>query len=717
MAQSTSATLGGVPLNFVEQGIVWSLVYGVESPERFFYLTGWRARKILKRGFAQFRSDSGAPLRTYTRQSKANASGGPLTLEIKAPGYKTMTAKGLYVLQLGAVDANRLVVAVVDRRWLLGRKHIDREYNTRRRTGDRRLVGSAMSPIQVRESLPDYGYKRVTLKNGNPWKAREVLEDVLLELVGQGGFRIGKLPLQIDIQDLDLDDTGTGALRRVLAYLPGAEVYVDYDGVLVVANRLDGSELAMLKRMPVTQNTNGIWQGLYGTGTAIKVDKSLMRPVGVESMIEMECEVRFNYRHGESDAGQRGREHRIIQNVIPVTDPEVTLRGKTIARGTFLPAEDWFTAIAALDDAPASAAAFGGKLTDDLIRGHWLSGLQLLEVAFVRWEDPAPSGLWSMRLNALRQHWRWTYRILPQWLDKIKSVKAYRVAILDQESGQRAEAQAFFDHCLKPTIRGAQRSLKGKRNEAGWIVNGFAENLADARPGPATVAVIDPDNGLIKVIPEVDPFGFASTVTPGYPDTLPTLKMASDFVLWSSPAVALRSTFNLAIVLTVTRAAPNDSSRNWIEVGTPADAVKILPGVTSVGRCGAPKWTMKVGPNVQTARFAWLDAFASQIESAWFDGKPYPRSLLVNGVMVKDIAKANAARIYSYLLDRIEGRVTTSLDPTVKPTGSMVGIHHIVTKKGAAFTTASMPPVVMPPDLFALLPDSARKIIQRRVET
>jgi hypothetical protein len=170
----------------------------------------------------------------------------------------------------------------------------------------------------------------------------------------------------------------------------------------------------------------------------------------------------------------------------------------------------------------------------------------------------------------------------------------------------------------------------------------------------------------------------------------------------------------MAVVLSASLAAPNNQARLHAEEVSLSEARRLLPGVKAQPS-GGPPWQMRVGAGIETARFAWRDAAAKPIEDAIFKGLPYPADLMVNREHVQAIAKANAARILSFLLDRHQGQQVVSLNSALKPTGSLAQITHIVTREGCQ-THLNLPPIAMPPDLFALLPDSTRKVIQRQVQ-
>ena len=173
------ATLGGVPLT-LGSGQVWTLGYGVQPHQRTFVMTRSRAQKVL-------------------------AISGPIELVVAPAGYPTLRVKNLYALHAVAVDENNMGVVVVDVRWKFSRKSVVRDYNIRRRTGDKRRVGVFLQPIQVKDIIGDVVYRRATLNNGARWDAREVLEDILSELVGVGGFSVGETQFTSEIEDLVLD--------------------------------------------------------------------------------------------------------------------------------------------------------------------------------------------------------------------------------------------------------------------------------------------------------------------------------------------------------------------------------------------------------------------------------------------------------------------------------------------------------------------------------
>ncbi len=712
--EAVRATLGGVPLSLVPGGsIKWALTSGVEPAQQIFVVTTSRAEEIMRRAETQFPTVDTLSSYGVTATRAGIDRSGPLTLEVQVPGFPTLTVRGLYALQLVPAGENRRGIVVVDRRWLFSRQHLVREYNTRRFAGDAYLKGNEVSPIQVRDTQPDFVYRRGTLDNGVPWTARRMLEDVLTQLVGVRGFEIGKLQFSADVVDLRLNDSGTGALRRALAYLPGARVYVDPDGKIVVYDALDGGEGEMLDLAGTVYE---------GAPQVISVDRSAIRPKHVITLFDVEAEVRFDYAEEGTQTSVAGREPRILQNVVPIVDPQLEVNGKTTARGTWVPIDPWLDAVKDLVDYPGGKNGRTpgltqlGALTQEMIRQNYLSNFIHTRKVFVMAQIGLPDVLWGSRLDAVDAHWRSTFRILPQWMDKIAGIRAVRAAIVDQETGTRAKSEAFFDHIIKPSRR-ASAMRRGDNDDTAWNIKGYAADLKDAKPGPANVVVLESESGTFQLQFKNDPWGRGVRIAPGSLVSGAPLQGASySYLTWDSLKIGLAPNWKMSVVLTVLLASPNNQLRLHAESVSIFDASRLLPkGGGSSLRARGPDWKIRIGAAIQTARYAWKDQFASQIEESVFRGFPFPRELLVNAKDIRAIAEASAARIYAATADRWEGSQTHGLNPALHPAGSLSTVTHTVTERGTT-TRLDLPPILEGPDIFALLPDSTRKMLERRIE-
>jgi hypothetical protein len=99
-----------------------------------------------------------------------------------------------------------------------------------------------------------------------------------------------------------------------------------------------------------------------------------------------------------------------------------------------------------------------------------------------------------------------------------------------------------------------------------------------------------------------------------------------------------------------------------------------------------------------------------------WEGLPIPKLLIINPEHLRNVAKARAAAVYALLVDRHEGSMSFRLDPSIEPTGSLRSVVHRLDHEGIASTTVTLPPIAIPPDIFALMPESTRKVLQRQVQ-
>lgn len=714
MPRPPGVTLGGEALTLQDgQSVGWSLVMGLDAHTRRIVLSEARARRIFERAKAQYPSPEN---RGTTRTRGAVL--GPLAMVIDVERYGRLEVKGLYVevLREGA-DPNTLSVLVSDRRILFDRIAVERSYNVRRRTGNFSLIKGALQPIQLALNVPDFNMRRQSMDKGKAFTAKRALEDVLEELCGKGQFVIpDDLALQDSIDSAILHDGGRGALGRILSVVPGYTIFAHPDGRIHVVNTLDQSEIAVAKGAGAP--ISGQWR---------VADRSLLRSKRYHVYFAQEPEIRFDFV--ELDANQSrtrptpGREPPDLVNVIPVSDPELTLPdGTKVAYGTWLDFDTWLAAIKLTDDAatPSNTPIFG-PLTHALLLKHFLANWPQLELQFTLQEaaPTAPNLVWSRRLSAVKQHWRQSFRVPSQWLDKVRNIRANRAAIMDTVTGQRARSDAYLDHLVRPTFRGLVH-----HDQMGWQVDdSFAADLADAKPSPFAVSILDADVGILRIAARLDPFGWNSALQPGLAKDgqLPDIRAGSRSVAATTLArwnqVELAAGFRLAVVLSVTQDAPNTLGRLH-KVTIPV--AKALAKLSAKGSTEANGMDTELLSDEETARFAWIDSARDRILEAIFDDKiKMPAELLVNPNIIKDIALAHAARALSFFLDHAVGSFGVSFRPDILPTGKLKAVTHEVRRAGremATTTTLNMTEDALAPSISALLPESTRRVVRRLVD-
>lgn len=714
-------TLGGVKLSCLPgQQHSWAITSDVNPYVGEFLLTRARAEAILSRGGAQLASERADRLRTRRRGRPSPI--GPLEFRIDAPGAKPLVVRGLYVTSLKAgTDHNTWTVQVSDRRWLWSRIFIERSYNLRKGSGTKRWNGEALVPLQAAETVADVTHRRASLRNGiSKWAALEILEDVLTELCGVGGFVIeasAKRAAQTSIQDLDLHDQGPQALARVLAHIPGVTVCPGLDGKIRVFSTLDGSEnRAAFDASERIIAGSGFWRA---------VDRSLVRPEKVRVFFTREHEVRFDTYVGGSYS--KGRQPPILENVIQVPDARFKLAdGREVAGGSWITFDEFYAGLASGVNVSATGAgatpAGVEPVTDAWVRKYALAGLAYgarLYVSGTGFFD----AVWASRFAAIGRCWRRFYRIGPQWADRMRAFRARRAVITDAENGLRAPSPVYANHVLKPHLRSL--SPKGTDVRAFQVSDSWAANLADGKPAPVNVQIVDEGAGIIQLAPRSDLFGVYEDIQLGEMDLstipAPVGDAASLAALWlgskKGAPVSLKEDFRVATILSMVPASPNNEGRLHEEEVSATDAAGLL-GVPAPAESKGPVYETFSG--LEAARYAWADDRKAAIHRAVFSGGDLPRDLLVNPGTVRDVARAQAARILSHLLDRAEGAFSVMLNPTVRPTGNLRTVTHTFALDGenkALYTTRlDMPPAAADIRVDALLPESTRRVLLRLVQ-
>jgi hypothetical protein len=197
----------------------------------------------------------------------------------------------------------------------------------------------------------------------------------------------------------------------------------------------------------------------------------------------------------------------------------------------------------------------------------------------------------------------------------------------------------------------------------------------------------------------------------------------------------LEANHKLAVVLTAIPGAPNGLSQLIRYQIKPGDVEGLVDGLKIDPALG-PEWNIAVGPGVITARIAWQDEHEDVIERSFGFGVPDPgadpaakaaadeqaagddeilKQLTVNRDDCEAIAKATAVQIWSMLRDRLIGQKTVRMTPGAKIAGNISEVTHQISESGA-HSIIRLADELPRRNVFALLPDSVRKIILREVD-
>lgn len=730
----TRAYLDGRPLF---GAVSWALTSGVRPFQTVVYLSHADADALTGRG-------------------GTGGSAKPRPVELKFAGgdpERNGTFRGVYVLHRVASPIPwHAAVLISDRRWLWSYATYRRHMNVRRKVGTLRLTSP--NQLDATNLEPRLAYATWSLHGGNtPWTASTLLDDLAAAIADWERAEMGASvavtraaasdAAQSPIQDLELDGQLDESIERALSYLPGMDVTVDADGGVRFFQRADfgaeNDEVEQARQGGQTQSGGHIEPVTYAG----------KRPRKVRVWFSVEAEMRLDFSETEDDGATTDvTDDQVVraQNVLPVPDASLSVGGQTVYTGTWITMQQAFTAWGA-------APGLGGVLTFPRVRRAGVPFNNLWNVCQMTGAE-VPDQDWVGRIGAVMTHFRRTYRITKHWMDRFSEIRAYRVATINTETGTRGDASVWSDYAYLPT----QRSMRAEANNSQDIC--YVMNVAiypsgglltdESKASPATVTILDSDQGVFTVSYNADPTRLYEQALPSQveiegtntqPGTLvaagsagpsPYLRRSTRGFGWNllgrfqQPAT-LTSNHKIIVILTVVPASPN-SKRGLCFVDVYPGEVPSFPGQ---GNCNGPMQEVRVGPGLEVARIAWLDAakarilalFSEQQGDPLKDDAEYPLAdLVVNysgdaagGASLRGIAIAEAARIYHAQRDRQLGSATFGFRAAARLAGAMTAVHHDVGSDGTVLTRIDLPGRIEPLSVLRYLSASARRIILRLV--
>ncbi len=656
----------------------------------------------------------------------------------------------LVVKEIPGPNPHVKAVLVADRRILWKQRWVLNRFNLRRRVGTKRRKrwrDALDFPQQL--LLPEIQYRFFSLKNGQPWTALDVLE----ELMGQlepGGFIVdGDVRSQIEgmpVENLNLDDPAPDALRRALKLLPGADVTVDPSGEARIYYTLTQREIEIIGTGEIGKSGQA-GPEIIGGGHVELVSENLLRPEAVDVFFTMEVELRFDFLQDErvdvplSETQDPGEPVRFLENVLPVPDFELEL-----ARGAGIAAQGtWITVQQALEAWTEPSGTLNG-LTADILDRAFIPEMNL-------WEGLALLGSldldgvkadWGARVAALATHYRQTYRINARWIDNILSLRDYLVGTIDLTTGTRAPALAFTDHAIRASDK--SMFLEGARgDDINYAFNvfgypGINTEIRDTdKPAPAVVQILDGDQGIVRIDYRIDPYRLSDMVLPGTIQNGPTenvrrsanVPIAFNAVGRDGTIPRLAPGQRVAMILSAVPGSPNSKAQLYRIRVTPSDLRGVLPKEVLANPTPGFIQEVRVGPGVETARVRWKQDRATDIERIFGVGGELqdPRAdledLVINdggfapagiGASLPRIARAVAAVVYVRERKRVYGTRTANLNTGLRIEGALSNITHQLNQDGKLFTILGTDEDVSGIDLFTFLDASSRSIILRLVQ-
>jgi hypothetical protein len=702
----------------------------------FPLLASSEVRWTLKEGVKPFEAEFDI-MPKFAEQLLSASEWAPVSLYLNDGSGNDVTINGLYVIARGVGPNPHIArILVVDRRWFWDRVHIVRHFNVRRNVGVKRQR-QLDTPPEIQPLTPSIRYAPYSIRDGEPWKAKEILENVLAQVLtaeskatGAGGSysidpSLGDRLANLPIENLELDHAGDDALQRVLTYLPEAAVTIGKDGNVRVYSRADGSEETVVL---------GAGSESVSGGHVEWISNARLRPRRIHVLFTREHEVRFNFI--ESDSETFSPDERYMQNVLSIPDWELTLKsGERLAQGNWIPFPD------ALD--AWGGPPFQSNLTN---AASWMPFIRRTMTPWMDlWTAIGQNGLrdteadWMGRVGAIQQHWRLTYRINPRWMARILQLKASKVSTLNPATGDRAPALVYADHCrlagMKSIVfqRQGPDGIKLAMNVQSYPTSGNDLDKT-ARAAPCRVSIMDHDQGILHLDFIGDPYRMHEVILPSLMENIPSgdINNVQEAIAYNGSsesrykAPIMSAGHKIAIVMTAIPAGNNSATSRHLQRVTvePKDLNRILPSslMRGIQQSIGPDMEIRINPTIETARVVWLDSKADEIEAAMgvTDAAFNIDDLIVNltgnsdnAASLDAIAKAVAARTYAMLSDRHRGGKTVRLKAGPEPTGYLQEVTYTVGTSGATEMTLNLPDTLPQIDLFSMLSDSTRRLVLR----
>lgn len=687
--------------------------------------------------------------------------GKPVELKIKDARGVEIVVKDVYILHEVPSDGPRRTSFVVaDKRWKWAYRLIARDYNVTKKTGTRFVPGEQGGlPVEVQVTVDEYQYRGYSMDGLKRWTAKRAVEDCLKALTiedpdasgGNGAgtetFKIDSFPIEQDdeagsftLQNVSLRDQGDIALSRLLSYIPGAEVTVALDGTIVVFDAADlrAAEEAFKDLPPAT------WDG----DKAVMIKRKAIRPREVFVYYQREVELLLEYSDDYGGtAAQPGRNYPFVENVLPTVDPETTLldgydpetnqsRTTKVRQGTWVPVQQW---LEAMDIQRPDASA---PWTFETLRCHWHIGSLDGALGGNGRFDIDADGNVQMRIQAIKQHFRQTFRISRRYMERIRDLRAIRVGVLDPVTGARAPAAVWGQACLIKSTKG-NRVLDPELAAMNTNVDYRPQpgnSVKDTPPGPADVNILDEELGIFRLEWLSSPYGTVSeyvmchlvnegdqpTVVSRNLDEQETRSMGHGMKIENGQnGLTLRKTLDYQIMVTMVPSAPNTNLQFHRVKVRSEDIADIYRNEYGIQGGDGPPLHIFVSPGEATARFKLDD---EQVQQATLekllgldDGPGLPHDEPMNGyvlinedVELKAHAKAVAAEFIIGFADNMQGRVTSRVpDAGLKLEGNMASASIAVAAAPSAKVIAihEFPGQQKPISRMALLSDAARQII------
>ena len=533
---------------------------------------------------------------------------------------------------------------------------------------------------------------------------------------------LGHVLKDIPLEDVEIDDSGDMAIARLISRLPMVNLCIDYDGEVRFYNTLSGEERVMAERLgPEIFGTGHIGEVDNSNIRPSKVHVLFTKEIEVRFDAKSEPKKSVEAEDdGDGDdipdalkPSEKAKIH-LLENVLPIPDYKlkVTINPdqafgaddlkQDLAQGTWINFHQALNAWADPENLDADdTLGIWPFLPEGVVVDHGF-----IRKAMVPWQDlwsgvvaagqMFPSALHGSRLLSIPAHWRRSYRIPNQWVDGCLSIKNYRISTVDQETGTRAPSMVFANYTIAHTMRNIFKGIDfdgggyrgGQAPSAYWKVYGypgahpdnpnpenfpvhpdhpaFTMGVIDSytKASPATVNIVDEDQGILRIDWRVDPLNLMDVIIPGFVEENKVVdpadasgsehQLGQDIKTWAARGGVPRGWnwvkassegmrinrmerhLGMATILTMIPAAPNDISQLYRVEVEPKDISKLLPEAARAGlkNANGPELIIRVGPGVATARFAWKDTAEHAQTTRNCFGLPRPHPDIEGGEII-----------------------------------------------------------------------------------
>lgn len=690
---------------------------GVNAPEMIWCLPNYIADKVLAKQWTE--------------------------ITITPAGGQTKTFKKVRVVKEAPSDHPlRRYVVLSDARWELSREYVKENYNLRTAMGQTELLKVDGLPLEIDPINYVVTYASSTLKNGaTPWSADEILDDILRRRLGKKYKRNYRSLGGYAPNDVQIDGPGNIALGQALAAMGGLDLRVDDDGNFELVDAMLGAEQAsILAYVPYSLRFMGMMRWVAMANLA---------PETIEVGFDADVEVRADGFQEDTvaSAPTSSTTWPLLHNVIQVTDKQLTTTDTTTGKtytavaGSYLPVDQWFSAVAADTLVPAPPVPAQVTFSRSYALFDYMRGL--MEFWYVTGQSGGlePSPAWANRIRSMKEHLLKTWRLDPAFASLCipGSIRPVRARLLDAANQTRQPSPVYMDYCRKPSIRGV-RDIK----KFGWNTHCIPGDQTGQKVGrvkfysdpdfpddvialdqciqaPVEARCVDPVAGIFRLGFKKDVHDHTTELTPALVQELPSnnldeVNRGAGLAYWEN--AHLTESQRIILIFTAT---PTAAPLYFVSV-KPADALARLKVNTTVTP-KAPRIQTRVGPALQTARIAHKDEDRNAIQTLFAaTDRQFAQNLLqafkpVNLDIITDYAKSVAACVYAAHLDHFEGEATVGFAPDAMPIGSLVNVTHIVTSRARCYTRLECKRPIPPVQPIHFMERGARAVIFRNPST